>query len=161
MFWHCSFSRGRWVVTLFEKRLCFECQCANQVLGKCRHKRLSHCFSTFLQKLSSSCMHIHFARINPPSVTEFVKHKVIFPRIFAWIIFFPASFQSGRSAKEFVCWDVCESVAGCMFYSSLHFQTGDVVPSRHDSGASVPLRTLVFLKNPLSHLTVLLSGATV
>lgn len=37
-----------------------------------------------------------------------------------------------------------------------------VVPSRHDSGASVPLpSTLVFLKNPLSHLTVLLSGAAV
>lgn len=54
--------------------------------------------------------------------------------------FFPALFQRGRSAKEFVCLYAYESVTECMFYSSPHFQTGDITaPSRHDSGESVQL----------------------
>lgn len=36
---------------------------ANEVLGKGRHKRLTQCFSTFLKKLSSSCMHKYFSCI--------------------------------------------------------------------------------------------------
>lgn len=138
-FWHCSFSCGRCVVTLFGKCLCFACQCAHQVLGKGRHKSLSQCFSTFLKKLSSSCMHKYFSCKNLLYRNRICEAQKNFPYVVC-LDFFSALFQRGRNAKEFVCLYVYESVTEWMFYSSPRFQTGDIAaPSRHDSGESVQL----------------------
>lgn len=140
LFWHCSFSRGRCVVTLFGKCLCFACQCANQVLGNGDTKDLLIASVLFSKSSVPAARTNTLLVYKSPFCNRIFQAQNNFPWDIFWIIFFPALFQRGRSAKEFVCLDVCESVTESMFYSSLHVQTGGTVaPSRHDSGESVPL----------------------
>lgn len=83
--------------------------CSNQVLGRWRHKRLSHCFSTYLQLHAQTlCLYI-----NPLSVTEFVKQKSFFLGYLFGFFFFPCIISEGEKCQR-VCVPGCVWISGWM-----------------------------------------------
>lgn len=154
LFWHCSFSRGRCVVTLFGKCLCFACQCANQVLGNRDTKDLLIASVLFSKSSVPAARTNTLLVYKSPFCNRICEAQNNFPWDIFWI-FFSCIISEGEK-----CQRVC--VLGCVWVSDwMHVL---FIPScsdwRYCGTQQARLRWICatvevlwcFTPNPLSHL---------
>lgn len=104
LFWHCSFSRGRCVVTLFGKCLCFACQCANQVLGNRDTKDLLIASVLFSKSSVPAARTNTLLVYKSPFCNRICEAQNNFPWDIFWIFFFLHYFRGGEVPKSLCAW---------------------------------------------------------